>query len=176
MSENAHWLLRVDRTGVPQLLVRLLLGVVYIRMGWSKAWDPVGFLKLIREYDMVPDGAYLFTNVLAVSLPWIEIICGVVLILGTITRGAALRSLIMLTGFTFVIANRAMGIHQAGGIAFCDIAFDCGCGGGPQEVCTKLPENVGLWFASLIAFLSSSNRFSIPALMRRKRQANAAAT
>ena len=71
--------------------------------------------------------------------------------------------------FTFVIAIRAMGIHQAGGIAFCDIAFDCGCGGGPQEVCTKLPENVGLWFASLIAFISTSNRFSIPALMHRKR-------
>src|SRR5206468_4056450 len=99
-------------------------------------------------------------NLLATVLPWLEIFCGILLIFGIAWRGTALLILIMLTGFTFVIIRRAIGIHD-GGIPWLDIKFDCGCGGGEVYIYKKLPENIGLWLLSLIILLSRSRRFCL---------------
>lgn len=157
---------RIDRTGVPLALARLVLAVVFIGMGWSKAGDPVAFLKLLREYEALPDSTYVLQNTIAVTLPWIEIACGVALLLGVAIRGSALTLLGMLTVFTVLIAWRAWRIHQ-GGTPFCDIAFDCGCGSGVVNVCAKLPENIGLWLLSWIPLLSRSRRFCLEDLFGR---------
>jgi len=152
---------RFDQTGVPLLLARLVLGGMFIYMGWAKIFDPVDFLKLIREYRMFPDGGFFLLNLTAVVLPWIEVLCGVLLILGVGLRGSALLLLVMLVGFTIVVAVRAIGIYQAQDIAFCAIKFDCGCGAGEQNICLKLPENVGLSLLALMVLVSRSQRFCL---------------
>lgn len=158
---RAGLLQRMDQSGVPLALARVVLGLVFIGSGWSKAGAPEEFLKLLREYAILPDGWYVAQNLLAVTLPWIEIVCGVTLILGLLVRGSSMALLVMLTGFTAVIVIRALGIHHSAGTPLCDIHFDCGCGGGDVYMCRKLPENVGLWLLTWIGLLSGSRRFCL---------------
>ncbi len=160
--ETTSKIKRIDQTGYPLLVARLILGIVFIQMGWSKVSDPIAFLKMLREYEMFPPSAYLLENAIALTLPWIEVVCGAVLIAGVFVRGAALTLLIMLTGFTIVIAIRAIGMYNTGEFkSFCDVAFDCGCGSGLVGMCKKLPENFGLWLISWVPFLSTSRRFCL---------------
>ncbi len=156
---------RLDETGIPLLAARLVLGVTFLVMGWEKGWDPVAFLKLLREYEMIPDGFYVIQNIISVVLPWIEVVCGVALILGVCIRGSALSLLLLLTFFTVLIIYRATMIHLSQGIPFWGIHFDCGCGGGDVHMYRKIPENLGLWILSWIALLSHSRRFCLASLL-----------
>jgi uncharacterized membrane protein YphA (DoxX/SURF4 family) len=159
------WLRRIDATGVPLLLARLVLGGMMIRMGWSKIGDPVAFLQLLGQYEMFPAGWYVVENLIAVCLPWIELIGGAALIAGLFTRGNALLFLVLLFAFTVVIIGRAMDIHATQGIPYGQIHFDCGCGGGDVYFKTKAPENVGLWLLSWVCLLSCSRRFTLDGLL-----------
>ena len=140
------------------LLARLLLGAVFVAMGWAKVSDPVAFLKLVREYQMVPATSPWMLNGIAAVLPWFEIVCGVLLLLGLWRRGAALVVAVMLVGFSYVIWSRARGIAAADDLAFCAVAFDCGCGGGVVNICRKLAENAGLLLLALITLLHRPRR------------------
>ena len=125
MSEQPGLLRRLDQTGVPLVLGRLILGVMFLSMGLAKTGvlkmaltkadltgsapvmffvdrglielsDPVDFLKLIREYEMVPESAPILLNSLAAVLPWVEVLCGLLLIVGVAVRGSALLLVVML--------------------------------------------------------------------------------
>jgi uncharacterized membrane protein YphA (DoxX/SURF4 family) len=146
---------------ITYVLARFILGGMFIYMGFAKAFDPVDFLKLIRQYHMVPESAYLFLNLIAVALPWVEILCGLLLVLGIAVRGAGLLLGLLLTGFTIAIFLRALGIYHAQGIPFCAIKFDCGCGAGEVYTCHKLPENAALWVLAWITVFSRSRRWSL---------------
>jgi uncharacterized membrane protein YphA (DoxX/SURF4 family) len=126
-------------------LARWLLGGLFLYMGLNKALDPVTFLKLVRQYDLV-HGA-LGLNFIAVVIPWLEVFCGLLLISGVAVRGAALVTALMLLGFTLIVLRRALILHgqMSPPISFCAIAFDCGCGTGPVLICRKLVENVLLF-------------------------------
>jgi uncharacterized membrane protein YphA (DoxX/SURF4 family) len=127
--------------------VRWVVGGLFVFMGLSKALDPVDFLKLVRQYEMVQH--HVLLNGIASALPWFEVFCGLLLLLGVAVRGAALASVLMLVPFTVIVLRRALAIQQASGLAFCAIKFDCGCGAGEVFICWKLVENSLLILASL---------------------------
>jgi uncharacterized membrane protein YphA (DoxX/SURF4 family) len=189
-GETPSLLKRVDRSGVPLMVARVVLGLVFIWMGlaktgmprlvlnetgwietstaqslvesgWIELSGPVEFLKLIREYEMIPDQAWGLLNVAAVAVPWVEVLCGLLLIFGVAVRGSALLLLLLLIGFTVMIALRAIRIFNAADIPFCSIKFDCGCGAGEVYACYKLPENLGLILLAVLALVSQSNRFCL---------------
>lgn len=135
-----NWKQSLPTTGA--VLVRWFLGGLFIYMGLNKALHPVEFLKLVRQYDMVQSPVLL--NLIASGLPWFEVFCGLLLLLGVAVRGAALMYLAMLVPFTLVILKRALAIHAADNISFCAIKFDCGCGTGEVVICWKLLENTAL--------------------------------
>jgi uncharacterized membrane protein YphA (DoxX/SURF4 family) len=122
------------------LLARYLLGAVFIYMGLNKALHPVEFLKLVRQYDVLHP--HLLLNLVASTLPWFEVFCGVLLVLGVAVRGIALLLMTMLISFTVLVLLRALAIRQEGGLPFCAIKLDCGCGAGEVLVCRKLAENI----------------------------------
>lgn len=124
------------------IVARLALGVLFIYMGMVKALDPVQFLKMVREYDMVHSATLL--NVIAASLPWFEVFCGVMLIFGVAVRGVALLLIAMLIPFTILVTKRALAIASAKSLAFCAVKFNCGCGNGEVFICHKILENSGL--------------------------------
>jgi len=160
---------RMDDTGVPLLVARLVLAVLFLKMGLSKMLDPIDFLKLVREYHMLPETPPCFLNLTAVVLPALEVVCALVLLVGLSVRGAAVTLLGMLVVFTGAIFLRSLDIHAQGGIAYCAIQFDCGCGTGPVYICRKLLENGGLLALSLVAALSCSRRFCLSGLLHRPR-------
>jgi len=66
---------------------RLLLGGLFLFAGFIKAQDVVAFAGNIAAYQLLP---YQFNYLLAASLPYIEIIAGVLLLTGQRVRPAAL--------------------------------------------------------------------------------------
>ena len=131
---------------------RVFLGVLFVYTGLVKAFQPVEFLKLLREYNLTENS--LLLNFIAGTLPWFEVFTGLLLLLGIGVRGAGLLALAMLVPFTLAVAQRAAAIHAANGTAFCGIRFNCGCGTGEVLICRKLVENVGLiLLAAIVAFV-----------------------
>lgn len=121
---------------------RWFLGGLFIYMGLNKASHPVEFLKLVHQYELVNTPSLL--NFIAATLPWFEVLCGLLLLTGVAVRGSALVVLLMLVPFSIVVFRRALAIHTAKAIAFCAVKFDCGCGNGEVWICHKLAENSAL--------------------------------
>jgi len=140
-------------------VARWALGALFIYMGLKKALDPVDFLKLVRQYDMVESP--LLLNLIASTLPWFEVFCGVLLVSGIAVRGAATISLLMLVPFTVIVLQRALAIHAASAIPFCAIRFDCGCGAGEVAICFKLAENSVLILLSGMLATWRNRRFCL---------------
>jgi putative oxidoreductase len=125
---------------VAGVLGRVALGVFFIYMGLGKAIHPVDFLKLLRQYELTQ--APWLLNSVAATLPWFEIVCGILLVTGVGVRGVSLILAILLAAFTAVVFQRALGLHAALAIPFCAVKFDCGCGSGEVFICRKLVENL----------------------------------
>lgn len=171
MNSQHSLIRRLDDTGLPLALARLILGGLFVWMGIHKIQDPVSFLKQIRLYEMLPESPSYFLNGTAILLPWLEVVCGLALIAGTHLRGAGAMLALMLATFTPAIFFRAMAIHHTAGTPFFDIAFDCGCGSGEVIIWKKLLGNTALFLGALIPIFSQSRRFCIG-----RRHATAAAS
>jgi len=137
------------------VLLRWIMGALMVYLGLSKALQPVQFLKLIREYDLVADP--LLLNSLAGLLPWLEAFLGLLLISGVAVRGSAFVLVMMLVPFTAAVLRRALAIHTTLGIPFCAVRFDCGCGLGEVWICQKLAENA-LLVAVSVGLLAGAGR------------------
>lgn len=94
--------------------VQIALGIIFVVAALPKIVDPPSFAHMIYNYHLVP-GALI--NLMALVMPWLELLCGLALILG-IWQGTA-RSIIGALLITFVFA---IAINLARGNA-----IDCGC-------------------------------------------------
>lgn len=145
-------------------VARYGLGVLFLYMGLNKALHPVEFLKLLRQYDIIHP--YLWLNLVASALPWFEVFCGGLLLVGAGVRGTAVMLLVMLIPFTVVVLLRARAMGEAGGLPFCAIKFDCGCGGGEVLICRKLVENILLIILSAGLIFWRSDRLCLRYALR----------
>jgi len=150
---------RLGAADFMSVAARWVLGALFIYMGLTKALNPVEFLKLVRQYDLLHH--HLLLNLVASTLPWFEVFCGLLLLLGIAVRGAAVMLVAMLVPFTILVLRRALEIHGAGGIAFCAIKFDCGCGAGEVYICKKLAENALLTIVSVALLFWRSRRLCL---------------
>jgi uncharacterized membrane protein YphA (DoxX/SURF4 family) len=141
------------------VLARCCLGALFIYLGLNKALHPVDFLKLLREYDLTQTP--LLLNSIAAALPWFEVFCGLLLVLGVAVRGTALTLLLMLVPFTALVLRRALEIHSALDIPFCAVKFDCGCGEGAEFICRKLTENIVLMLLAAWLLAGCGRRFCL---------------
>lgn len=160
-TKPAGALTRIDATGVPLLIARLIIGGMFVYLSILKIQEPQAFLKAMKEFDVLPLDPPRLINTIAVLLPWFELVAGIAILLGVMLRGAGLAIFFSLVVFTIAVAARAFGIHSAEDIAFCAIKFDCGCGSGEVYICSKIVQNIGLTLASLPIFLSRSRRFCL---------------
>src|SRR2546421_712203 len=97
-------------------IVALIIGGIFIYAGVIKALDPIAFANDIDNYKILP---WPLAVRLAFYLPWLEMLCGLSLILRFFCRGG----LFILTGLTFVFIA-ASAIAKVRGL---DIT--CGCFG-----------------------------------------------
>lgn len=141
------------------VLARWCVGAVFIYLGLNKALEPVEFLKLVRQYDVVHHP--LLLNLVATTLPWLEVFCGLLLVLGVAVRGTAMMLVFMLVPFTVLVLLRALAIQNTTGQPFCSVHFDCGCGAGEVFICTKLLENTALTTLSVALIFWSRTRLCL---------------
>ena len=131
--------------------------MVFVAAALPKIADPPAFAHMIYNYRMVP-GA--FVNALALVMPWIELVVGILLIVGAWRREAALVAALLLLVFLVAIGwNLARG-H----------AVDCGCfdvrsaGKTPEQMLSDMKwvllRDVGLLLLAAQVLVASSPRFS----------------
>lgn len=96
---------------------RLGLAAVWLISGWIKFADPTQTVVAVRAYQLLP--AELVRPVAAV-LPMVELVLGVLLLVGLAVRPAA-----MLSGVTLVVLIGAIVSAWSRGLS-----IDCGCFGG----------------------------------------------
>ena len=138
---------------------RFLLGGLFIWLGAVKALDPVGFLKLVRQYELTSNPHLL--NAMAGALPWFEIFCGTLLICGVAVRGVSFTLAVILAAFTWAVWRRALALAASRAIPFCLVKFDCGCGNGEVLACHKIPENIGLIVLAVYLVFARSRALSL---------------
>jgi uncharacterized membrane protein YphA (DoxX/SURF4 family) len=148
-----------DILNLSAVLARWLLGGAFFYLGLVKAMNPVEFLKELRQYDLTQDP--LLFNFLATALPWFEIFCGLLLLVGIAVRGTALILAVLLAPFTWVVADRAMALQAAQHLPYCAIVFDCGCGAGAVHICHKLAENAVLFALALWLLAGRGKQFCL---------------
>lgn len=97
-------------------LLRLAVGGVFIWAGALKAWDPASFAEAIDRYRMFP---YAISAVLALYLPWLELVAGSALLV----RMADLPALLTLMSLTVAFTAAVLGAYVRG------LDLTCGCFG-----------------------------------------------
>jgi putative oxidoreductase len=96
------------------LIFRIYIGWIFIDASLSKILDPALFAENVANYRLIP---YYGLNLVAIVLPWMELVCGFYLILGIRTKAAASVIGGLLFLFTvFVIINIFRGANM-----------NCGC-------------------------------------------------
>jgi len=94
--------------------VQIALGVIFVVAALPKIVDPPSFAHMIYNYKLIP---WALVKPMALLMPWLELLCGLALILG-IWKGTA-RTIIAALLLTFIIA---ISINLLRGNA-----IDCGC-------------------------------------------------
>ncbi|MGA8655168.1 MAG: MauE/DoxX family redox-associated membrane protein [Chthoniobacterales bacterium] len=122
---------------VPGLVLRVcrvVLGGLFMFAGVTKAYDPAGFATEIQNYQLLP---WVGCVLLALFLPWVEVLAGGSLFLKGCERGALLLISTMLVAFSAaLISAMVRGLN-----------IDCGCFGRAipsTGVVWPLIRNVGL--------------------------------
>src|SRR5262245_7901322 len=102
-------------------LVRFALGFIFLYASVGKILDPKAFAENLIAYRIFSSAQFL--KYVAVTLPWIEWFCGVLLILGVFVRSVSALTTLLLFVFLAGMSSalwRGLEIH-------------CGCFGSPQE-------------------------------------------
>jgi uncharacterized membrane protein YphA (DoxX/SURF4 family) len=105
-----------DALASPWLTVRvqIALGLFFVVAALPKLVDPPSFAHMIYNYRLVPGS---LVNLMALAMPWLELLAGLALILGIWTRTSAL-----LVGALLLVFVAAIALNLARGNA-----IDCGC-------------------------------------------------
>jgi uncharacterized membrane protein YphA (DoxX/SURF4 family) len=99
------------------LLARLVLGGVLVVAGALKVAEPAQAAMAVRAYRLLP---YDFAGYLGYALPLVEIVLGLLLVTGLLTRVAAIGGGVLMLAFEVgIISAWARGL-----------SIDCGCFGG----------------------------------------------
>ena len=99
------------------LPARLVTGGVWIVAGAVKLPDPYASVQAVRAYEVLPAS---WAETVGYLLPVVEVVIGLALVLGLLTRGAAVASALLLVVFIAGIAS----VWARG------MEIDCGCFGG----------------------------------------------
>jgi uncharacterized membrane protein YphA (DoxX/SURF4 family) len=140
------------------LVLRVLLGVVFVYSSSEKVLDPARFAIAVRAYELLPPP---LTNLFALVLAWTELLAGIMLILGVYTRKAAAAVLLLLVMFVGAIATTIVR----------GMAIDCGCfgnEGGAQTGYWLIVRNILLIAASLMVMRFDSGFADLSRFLSRK--------
>jgi len=94
--------------------LRVVLGCIFLWASLDKILDPEGFFVIVSNYRILPDA---LVNPVSLVLPWMEAVCGIMLITGYMVKGSALIvNLLMLIFILALLISSSRGID-----------ISCGC-------------------------------------------------
>ncbi len=125
------------------------MGFVFIYAGAEKISDPEAFAISISNYRLLPTAAI---NFFAITLPWIELVAGVLSIFGIAVKENSSILFSMLLVFTIAIVISL----------FRGLSIDCGCfGKGTQIGLYKLGENSLMIIGTFLLMIFGSDLFKL---------------
>lgn len=131
---------RLDNPWV-EILCRLLVGGVFVYASIDKILYPAEFAKVVYNYQMLP---VPLSNLVAMSLPWLELFTGLALLMGVLRKES---SLVLSALLVFFIIALSVNIYRG-------VDIDCGCmslsGGGRTIGIVTVLEDVILLVATLL--------------------------
>jgi uncharacterized membrane protein YphA (DoxX/SURF4 family) len=137
---------------VVALILRLALGAMFIYAAWSKLRDPWAvFAVAIDSFQILPLWA---VECVARTLPWFELVVGVLLISGQWLRiSTAASSLLLLVFFGLLVRAQLKGMQ-----------INCGCFGPEEPLSWKTIIRDGVLLSSslLITATTFRSRLKIP--------------
>jgi uncharacterized membrane protein YphA (DoxX/SURF4 family) len=110
-----------------ELTVRWILGITFIYASFHKIISPADFAKIVYGYDLFPE---IFINLIAIVIPFLELVAGFALIVGFYPRSAAIIINALLLAFITMLAINLIRGHE----------FDCGCFSAGQSGYTSSSE------------------------------------
>lgn len=137
-----------------EFAARIAVGLIFLLFGVDKIFHPGDFAGAIENYRLLPEG---LVNLLAVVLPWVECLLGLLLLSGQWVRSAALVAAFLLAVFVVAVS-----IALARGL---DI--NCGCfntGEGRRIGIRLLAEDLLLLAASCLLILKARDSVGLRAL------------
>lgn len=131
--------LRIAESIVLQLPLRLGLGGLFCLAAFKKLQDPQSFAEAIKGFRVV-DHVELGNLVVSAAfvLPWVEMVAGVMLILGLWTRAAALTVFLALGAFIAGLLSVIIRKLDASCSCFGDLNLFCGAKVGWCQVIRNL--------------------------------------
>jgi len=121
-------------------LFRIFLGFIFIYAGIEKISDPLAFSNSINNYNLLP---FSFVNFFAITLPWIELSAGLLLLFGVyVKENSSIIFTLLIIFFIAIAISLARGLN-----------IECGCFGtssGTKIGFIKLVENLILIFMSAV--------------------------
>ena len=113
------------------VITRIILGGVFLWASFGKILEPGDFARSISNYHIVPFG---IENIVALILPWLELLIGMGLILGIMVDGSVQISVILLIMFILMIGQAMLRGFN----------IECGCGLKEGEMIglNKILENI----------------------------------
>lgn len=146
-------------------VARAITGGVWIVAGALKLPDPAESVRAVRAYQLLPESV---VPTVGHALPLVEIAVGLLLVVGLLTRGAAVASALLFAAFIF-------GISWAWATG---LQIDCGCfgGGGFDEDATEkypweIARDAGLLLLSVYVAWRPSGRLALDSVLYRKEPA-----
>lgn len=136
------------------LVLRIALGGVFLLAGFVKLSDPQSFAFSVKAFKILPDHLAILATFV---FPWLEAICGVLLIAGIWTRAAAVVGVLQLIAFIAgIISVLARGLSVSCG---CFGKYDLLCSG-PLSLC-NVGQNTGLLLIGVVLAVFGSGRFAL---------------
>lgn len=142
------------------LIFRIIIGFVFIYASVYKVANPEEFAKSIENYMIFP---LFLVNIIAILLPWLELILGLFIIFGIFIKASSFLLSINMFAFTLLVL-----ITIIRGI-------DIGCGCFTSDINStpigwgKFSENLLLLGISLIIFYSNEDFLSIERYFKTKK-------
>lgn len=93
---------------IADVVLRLILAGVFLYASWDKLLHPQAFASVIRDYRVLPD---ILVNIPAIILPWLELMLGVLLLVGRLREGTLLLvNALLITFWVTLVVNYFRGI------------------------------------------------------------------
>lgn len=126
---------------------RVLIGFIFIFAGVEKIVEQESFAISIENYRILP---IALINIVAITLPWVEVVAGILLIFGISIKEniVIINSLLLL--FVFLIITAVLR----------GLDIDCGCFGtadGQKVGLLKILENTGLFISGIFVYIFDNN-------------------